>query len=246
MSETLPGTWPAAFEADMRLRMVAACRAMNAGGLNHGTSGNLSVRLDARHCLITPSGVAYDAMEPTDIAILAEDGRWRGPLRPSSEWRFHADIMRARPDAGAILHTHSRHATALACLGEGIPAFHYMVAVAGGSSIRCAPYARFGTKALSELALVALSDRKACLLVHHGMIVIAATPEKALTLAREVDELAAVYLLARAAGTPKTLDEDEMAGVLALFASYGTPHFPDHELQSLDEAQPGKMEASPG
>ncbi len=235
--------WPATLEADMRQRMVAACRAMNTSGLNHGTSGNLSVRLDARHCLITPSGLAYDAMEPADLAILAEDGRWRGPLRPSSEWRFHADIMRARPDAGAILHTHSRHATALACLGEGIPAFHYMVAVAGGSSIRCAPYARFGTKALSELALAALSGRKACLLAHHGMIVIAATPEKALALAREVDELAAVYLLARAAGDPKTLDEDEMAGVLGLFASYGTPDFPDRELLRMDEGPSGKTKA---
>lgn len=235
--------WAATFEADTRQRMVVACRAMNASGLNHGTSGNLSVRLDARHCLITPSGLAYDAMEPADLAILAEDGRWRGPLRPSSEWRFHADIMRERPDAGAILHTHSRHATALACLEESIPAFHYMVAVAGGSSIRCAPYARFGTKALSELALAALSGRKACLLAHHGMIVIAATPEKALALAREVDELAAVYLLARAAGVPRTLDEDEMAGVLGLFASYGTPDFPDHELFRMDEGPPGQTKA---
>lgn len=233
-------SWPAAFETDMRQRMVEACRAMNTSGLNHGTSGNLSVRLDAHHCLITPSGLAYDAMEPADIAILAEDGRWRGPLRPSSEWRFHADIMRARPDAGAILHTHSRHATALACLEEDIPAFHYMVAAAGGTSIRCAPYARFGTRALSELALAALNGRKACLLAHHGMIVIAATPEKALALAREVDELAAVYLLARAAGVPKTLGEDEMAGVLELFASYGTPDFPDHELVRMGECPPGQ------
>lgn len=234
----LSDPWAAPFETDMRLRMVAACRAMNAGGLNHGTSGNLSVRLDQDHCLITPSGVAYDAMEPADIAILAQDGRWRGPLRPSSEWRFHADILRARPDSGAILHTHSRHATALASLGEGIPAFHYMVAVAGGSSIRCAPYARFGTKALSDLALEALDGRRACLLAHHGMIVLAATPEKALVLAREVEELAATYLLARSAGSPGTLDEAEMAGVLGLFASYGTPDFPDDELSRMDERLP--------
>lgn len=235
--------WAATYEADMRQRMVASCRAMIASGLNHGTSGNLSVRLDARHCLITPSGLAYDAMEQADLAIIAEEGCWRGPLRPSSEWRFHADIMRARPDAGAILHTHSRHATALACLEEGIPAFHYMVAVAGGSSIRCAPYARFGTRALSELALVALSDRNACLLAHHGMIVIAATPEKALALAREVDELAAVYLLARAAGVPKILSEDEMAGVLKLFVSYGTPDFSDPELVRMDQSSPGVTKA---
>jgi L-fuculose-phosphate aldolase len=222
-------------EADLRQRMLAVCLKMNAIGLNAGTSGNLSVRLDPERCLITPSGVAYDAMSPADMAALDMAGRWSGPFRPSSEWRFHRDILKARPEVGAILHTHSRHATALACRSEDLPAFHYMIAVAGGNSIRCAPYQTFGTQALSEAALEALQGRKTCLLAHHGMIVLERTPERALALAVEVEELCAMYLLARQAGPVESLSEAEMAKVIRLFETYGTPAFPDEELVRVGE-----------
>jgi L-fuculose-phosphate aldolase len=217
-------------EADLRRRMLEVCLAMNATGLNAGTSGNLSVRLDAKRCLITPSGIAYDRMSPMDMAVLDEAGRWSGPYRPSSEWRFHRDILKARPEVGAILHTHSRHATAVAVLGHDLPAFHYMIAVAGGESIRCAPYRTFGTQELSEVALTALEGRKACLLAHHGMIVLERTPERALALATEVEQLCAIYLLARQSGPVATLDADEMRRVIRLFETYGTSAFPDPDL----------------
>jgi L-fuculose-phosphate aldolase len=219
-----------ASEADLRRRMLEVCLSMNASGLNAGTSGNLSVRLDQSRCLITPSGLAYDRTAPTDMAVLDDSGRWSGPYRPSSEWRFHRDILKARPEVGAILHTHSRHATAVAVRGEDLPAFHYMVAVAGGDSIRCAPYRTFGTQELSEAALAALEGRKACLLSHHGMIVLERTPERALALATEVEQLCAIYLLARQAGPVETLDGEEMRRVICLFETYGTPAFPDPGL----------------
>lgn len=222
-------------ESDLRARMVDVCRAMNRAGVNQGTSGNLSARLGDRSCLITPSGVDYDSMQVKDIARLYFDGRWSGPTRPSTEWRFHRDILAARADAGAVLHTHSRHATAIACLHEDIPAFHYMVAIAGGSSIRCAPYATFGSQQLSDAALAALEDGKACLLAQHGLIVIETTPERALKLAIEVEALAAMYIAARQMGKPKLLPKREMDKVLALFRTYGTPGFPDGELRRIDE-----------
>lgn len=221
-------------ERELRARMIDVCREMNRIGLNQGTSGNLSVRLDHDRCLITPSGVDYDAMENADIATLRSDGRWSGPVRPSSEWRFHRDILKARPEAGAVLHTHSRHATAIACLDQDIPAFHYMVAIAGGASIRCARYATFGSQQLSDAALQALDGRKACLLAHHGLIVIEATAEKALRLAVEIEALASMYLSARQVGEPRTLPKREMEKVLALFRTYGTPEFPDQELRRID------------
>ena len=217
-------------EASLRRRMLSICRQMTATGLNTGTSGNLSARLDAGRCLITPSGMAYETMTPDDIAVLDHQARWSGPHRPSSEWRFHRDILQARSDAGAILHTHSRHATALACLGADLPAFHYMIAVAGGDSIRCAPYRTFGTQDLSDVALAALEGRKACLLAHHGLIVLERTPERALALAVEVEQLCAIYLLARQAGQVPSLDGAEMARVIELFRSYGTPEFLDQDL----------------
>ena len=224
-------------ELQLRKQMVATCRQMNAVGLNQGTAGNLSVRLDARRCLITPSGVPYESLTPEQMAILHQDGRWSGPLRPSTEWRFHRDILAARPDAGAVLHTHSRHATAIACCEEDLPAFHYMIAAAGGDSLRCAPYHTFGTQALSDAALAALQGRKACLLAHHGLIVLERTQEKALALALEVESLCAIYLLARQSGTLRNLDKAEMATVIGLFQTYGTPDFPDAELVRIDQGR---------
>jgi L-fuculose-phosphate aldolase len=206
-------------EAGLRKEIVAAARRMNALGINQGASGNVSARV-GRGFLITPSALAYEAMSAGDIVKISAAGKASGARTPSSEWRIHHDIYAARPDAGAIVHTHSVQATALACLGRAIPAFHYMVAAAGGDSIRCAPYAVFGSQALSDAALIALAERRACLLAHHGVIALGADLDAALGLAVEVEALAAQYLAALGAGTPKTLSKKQMAEVLARFARY--------------------------
>lgn len=225
-------------EPALRRALIDTCRAMNASGINQGTSGNASARLDGQRFLITPSGRAYDAMKPADIPLMGLDGRWSGRFRPSTEWRFHRDIFAARPDVGAIVHAHSSFATALACLRLDVPSFHYMVAVAGGDSIRCAPYATFGTQALSDHALAALEDRKACLLANHGLIATGATPQKALALAIEVETICGMYLRARAVAEPTRLSDDEVARVLELFRTYGTPDFPDTELRRVASVAP--------
>lgn len=217
-------------ERSLRTAVIRACREMNAQGINQGTSGNVSARLSADRFLITPSGMPYGRMKPADLPVMSLDGRWWGPNRPSTEWRFHRDILAARPEVEAVLHAHPRHATALASLGKGIPAFHYMVAAAGGADIRCAPYATFGTARLSHLALKALDGRRACLLANHGMIVAERSLEKALALAVEVETLAAMYLLALGAGRPRILKPGEMASVIELFRTYGTSDFPDRDL----------------
>ncbi len=196
----------------VRREMVETCRRMNATGLNQGTSGNLSVR-DGDGFLITPTSLAYDRMQPADIVRLAFDGGFEGPRRPSSEWRFHRDILAGRPDIGCVLHCHSVYATTLACHHRSIPAFHYMIAVAGGTTVRCAPYATFGTQALSDLMLAALEDRLACLLGQHGQISLGKTMEAALAVAVEVETLARLYVQAQAFGEPPVLSDAEMARV---------------------------------
>ena len=201
-------------EADLRRAMVDTCRRMNATGLNQGTSGNLSAR-SGDGFLITPTSLPYDAMEPTDLVPMGFDGGHAGRRRPSSEWRFHRDILLRRGDVAAVLHTHSVYATTLACHHRAIPAFHYMVAVAGGSTIRCAPYATFGTQALSDHALAALEGRRACLLGQHGMIALGASPAAALALAVEVETLARLYVQALVLGEPPVLPDDEIARVMA-------------------------------
>ena len=151
---------------------------MNAHGINRGKSGNVSARLSGAGFdgfVVTPTGLAYEDTRPEDVVPMTLDGDARGSRLPSSEWRFHRDIYRARPEVNAVVHTHAPFATTLACLSRGIPAFHYMVAVAGGRDIRCAPYATFGTQELSDRALAALDGRKACLLAHHGMIAVGAS-----------------------------------------------------------------------
>ena len=163
----------------------------------------------------------YAKITPADIVEISADGEPRGRRAPSSEWPFHGDILAARPEFGAVLHAHPPHATALACLRSPIPAFHYMVAVAGGSDIRCAAYATFGTRALSRNVLAALEDRRACLLANHGMIACGADLAAAFALALEVENLARQYLLALSAGTPKILGAREMAKILRLFEDYG-------------------------
>ncbi|HLJ65415.1 MAG TPA: class II aldolase/adducin family protein [Stellaceae bacterium] len=204
---------------ERRALIAAACR-MNALGINQGKSGNLSLRVDDAF-LVTPTGMDYHRLEPADIVRMDLDGNSVGRRLPSSEWRIHRDILASRPEVGAVIHTHAMFATTLACLHYDIPAFHYMVAVAGGASIRCAPYATFGTPELSALALQALQGRKACLLANHGMIAVEADLDRALSLALEVETLAAMYWRSLQLGKPKLLKAAEMRRVLAKFATYG-------------------------
>ena len=201
-------------EAELRQQLVTVARRMNASGLNQGTSGNLSVRIPGG-LLITPSSLPYELMQPQDLVALdlAGGSRDDGARRPSSEWRLHADILAGRPEIGAVLHCHSIHATALACHGRAIPPFHYMTAVAGGDDIRCAPYATFGTAELSELAVAALVDRRACLLGQHGQVALGASLDQALRIAIEVETLAQMYLQALQLGEPPLLSPEQMAAV---------------------------------
>ncbi|WP_333814436.1 class II aldolase/adducin family protein [Tabrizicola sp.] len=199
--------------------IIAACRELNASGLNQGTSGNISLRQGAG-LLITPTSLPYDAMEPADIVAIGVDGQASGERRPSSEWRFHYDILRNRPDVNAVVHAHPVHATALAMHGRPIPAVHYMVAIAGGDEIRCAPYARFGTQELSNAALKALDGRMACLLAHHGIIALGRTLSQAMWMAQEIEALARMYLVSLQLGEPPRLSPEEIEGVRAAMKGY--------------------------
>jgi len=226
-------------ENEARASLVDAARRMASLGINTGRAGNVSLRWDRGGeggCLVTPSALAYERMTIDDIVWLplaVADGedpvapaptRAHGSRSPSSEWRLHRDVYATRTDAQAIVHAHPPHATALACLprihAEGIPAFHYMVAVAGGDDIRCAPYATFGTKSLSDHARTALDGRRACLLAQHGTVALGAGLEAALELAVEVESLARMYWLALQLGEPVRLDAEQMAQVHARFARY--------------------------
>jgi len=213
-------------EHALRAAVIATAREMNALGINRGKSGNVSARWSEDAFdgfLVTPSGLAYESTAPEDIVAVGLDGTARGERAPSSEWRFHRDIYAARQEIGAIVHTHAPFATTLACLDRPIPAFHYMVAVAGGNDIRCAPYATFGTQQLSDCALRALDGRRACLLSHHGMIATGASLSDALALAVEVEHLAEVYWRAVQIGVPELLPDGEMRVVLEKFRTYGIP-----------------------
>jgi len=203
----------------LRTRIVRTARAMNALGINRGKSGNVSARVEGGF-LVTPSALPYDETAPQDIVFVDGEGKAIGTRVPSSEWRFHRDIYAERADANAIVHTHAPFATTLACLDRAIPAFHYMVAVAGGDDVRCAPYATFGTQALSDHAVRALDGRRACLLAHHGMIALGAALDAALALAVEVETLAEMYWRTLAIGEPTLLSADEMTAVVAKFDRY--------------------------
>jgi len=205
--------------AGLQEQVLATAQAMNNQGLNQGTSGNVSVR-DGAGFWITPSALPYDRCQPNDVVWVERSGKSRGKRKPSSEWRMHADIYRAYPQAGAILHAHSLCCSTLACLERSIPAFHYMVAIAGGNSIRCAPYATFGTQALSDTVVEALRDRTAALLGHHGMVCFASDLDRVLALAIEVEALASVYLQALQVEEPPVLPESEMIEVLYRFKDY--------------------------
>jgi L-fuculose-phosphate aldolase len=207
-------------DAELRCAIIVCARRMNEVGLNQGTSGNLGVRVEGGF-LVTPTGMDYAALTPDDIVFMRFDGRHEGRRLPSSEWRFHRDILAARDDVDVVLHAHSMFATTLACLRRDIPSFHYMVAVAGGRDIRCAPYATYGTEDLSLHAVEALKGRKACLLANHGLIALGNDLAGALKLAVEVETLAAMYWRALQVGEPVLLDAREMTRVLKKFSTYG-------------------------
>lgn len=240
MSATRPV--PHASENHARQALIETCLQFAPLGLNQGKSGNASLRWHRSAedgMLVTPSGLAYERMQIDDLVwvpleqpaphdhepVLAPPPRFDGPRVPSSEWRMHLDIYRARREAGAVVHVHSSYATTLACLpaiqAAGIPAFHYMIAVAGGHDIRCARYATFGTQALSDEALAALTDRRACLLANHGQIALGADLPQALSIALEVETLSRQYLQALQVGSPVVLSDEEMRRVLEAFAGYG-------------------------
>lgn len=201
-------------------QLVTASLTLLESGLNQGTSGNVSIRVDGGF-LITPSGVAPKALTPEMMVKMALDGQYEGEMKPSSEWRFHLDLYKNRDDCEAIVHTHSTYASALSCLREPLPAFHYMIAVAGGDSVRCAEYALFGTQALSDAVLTAIASRQACLMANHGLIAIGANLEKALYIAQEIELLCQQYLAARQVGEPVLLTDAEMQAVFTQFKGYG-------------------------
>jgi L-fuculose-phosphate aldolase len=207
-------------EIDLKAAVLATARAMNAEHLNRGAAGNVSVR-HGDGFLVTPTGMAYDACAPDDVVFVGLNGKPTGPRKPSSEWRFHRDIYAARPEAGAIVHAHAPFAVSLACMGCAIPPFHYMVARFGGTDVRCAAYATFGSQALSDAVLAALHDRCACLMAHHGMVVFGRDLNHALALAVELEALCEQYWRVLQIGGPRLLAADEMARVLLAFRDYG-------------------------
>jgi L-fuculose-phosphate aldolase len=209
-------------EIELRSEMVCITKRLDELGLNRGTSGNLSARFD-EGMLITPSGMGAEGLTEDDIVFVHMDGTARGRWQPSSEWLFHRDIYAQRADAGAVVHTHSVAATALACLRRDIPPFHYMIALIGGDNIRCAKYATFGTQELSDNALAALHGRKACLLANHGMIATGKDLAEAFRITVEVETLSEMYLRALQAGEPVLLTADEFLAAQQRFAGYGKP-----------------------
>lgn len=212
-------------EAALRRAILTAARRLEAAGHSPGSSGNVSVRLERAseaggvHLLITPSGVEPAALEPADLVVATTAGEVvEGRLAPSSELPFHAAILRARPDVGAVVHTHSRFATILACTRRGIPAMHYMVAATGRFEIPCSPYATPGSRALSEAVVETLGDAGACLLANHGQIAVGPDLDAAVRAAELVERLAETHWGALAIGREHTLRDDEMREVVATYA----------------------------
>ena len=215
-----PGRVTSSDESGKRQAIIDACRRMNALGINQGTSGNISVRHE-EGMLVTPTSVPYDSMVPDQIVFMGMDGSFAAGQRPSSEWRFHLDIMRSRDEVNAVVHAHPTYATILSIMGLEIPPIHYMVAVAGGDNIRCSPYATFGTPELSAHAVSALEGRMACLLGHHGMIAVGPSLARALWLAVEVETLARQYHGCLQIGKPPLLSKAEIELVRKKMAAYG-------------------------
>jgi len=204
----------------MKAKLVYTAQKLATLGFNKGASGNCSIR-DARGFVITPSGVDTEVMTADSMVVVKMNGDAEANKKPSSEWRFHRDIYQHHSEVNAIIHTHSMFATTIACLHQDVPPFHYMVAMAGGGSIRCAPYALFGTQALSDAAISALKDRKACLLANHGMIAMGGSLDEALAVAVEVESLCEQYWrLLQITPTPPLLSDGEMQAVLEQFKGY--------------------------
>lgn len=212
-------------DLEQRRSLINTVLKMNELGINQGSSGNASVRLDDGF-LITPSGMPYENIQPEDIVLKRFGGEYQSPnglRKPSSEWRFHEDILIARPEVNAIVHTHGKAVMTIACLRKDIPPFHYMIALAGGDTIRCAPYRTFATQELSDVALKALEGRKACLLANHGQIALGGSLAQALSMALEVDTLCDVFWKTIIAGGAPLLNEDEIVEALVKFnKGYGT------------------------
>ncbi|MDR3517266.1 MAG: class II aldolase/adducin family protein [Azospirillaceae bacterium] len=204
----------------IRSEIIATCLRMNDANLNVGSAGNISVRVRGGF-LITPSGIAYETMRPEQIVAMDMEGRYYGDFIPSSEWRFHYDILKARPDVDVVLHSHATHCAILACCRLDIPPIHYMVAVSGGSVIKCSDYAPFGTQALSVAALEALGPRMACLLGNHGVITLGKTLNSAFGVLAETENLARIYIGTRMLGGGVLLTAPEMDVVLQRFKTYG-------------------------
>ena len=234
-------------EKALRTAIIAQCRALNATGLNQGSSGNISARVgDAM--LITPTTIAYDRMRPEMIAAMpinGEYGAWAGPLKPSTEWRFHLDILRARPDVGAIVHCHPPYGTTLAMLHKPILAAHYMIALFGGPVIECTKYAPYGTKELSDLAVAGLGDRHGVLLGNHGVIATGATLESAMHRIVELEALARMYYLAIAVGRPAILSDEEIGRTVERFKTYGGGPDAQKALAPIKKRARSKAKAAP-
>ena len=209
-------------ESSARESLVTAARHLNRSGLNQGRSGNISVR-QGTEILITASGTSFDDLTAGQVVMTDLQGRWSGELKPSSELSFHCAVYRERPDIAAVVHLHSPWATSLACMHRPIPAFHYMVAVAGGEDIPCVPYATFGTDELARHVAQGLRDRNACLLANHGQIAAGSSLRAALELAAEVENLSRCYGQILGMGEPVLLSREQMADVLAKFSDYGRP-----------------------
>lgn len=210
-------------ELKIRKKIIALCKQMNASGLNQGTSGNISAAHKGK-MLITPSGIAYEDMQPEQIASMSlvhDDDSFDGPCKPSSEWHFHRAILRSNPANGAVIHTHSNYATVLSIARQNIPACHYMIAAFGGNNVRCADYATFGTSELTSNIIEAMKGRTACLMANHGMVVAGANLDKAMWAAVELEALSRQYYQARVLGGMVILPNEEIDVVLEKFKSYG-------------------------
>ena len=207
-------------ENQLKTKVLETAQAMNASGINRGSSGNVSAR-SGEGFIITPTGMPYERCTPDDMVSVDSDGTPHSDRKPSSEWRFHRDIYQAYPEAGAVVHTHAAFATSLACMEVEIPPFHYMIARFGGNTVRCASYALFGTQELSDAMIAALRDRRACLMAHHGMVIYGRNLEHALALAVELETLCEQYWRVLQMGQPNLIPNDEMVRVLEKFRSYG-------------------------
>jgi L-fuculose-phosphate aldolase len=206
----------------LRADVLACARKLTDTGINRGSAGNVSVRAQqADGFLITPTGLGYHQMTKSDIVAMTMEGSFGGACRPSSEWRMHRDIYAMRPEAGAVIHTHSTFATVLACMDCDVPPFHYMIARFGGADVRCAPYATFGSQELSDHMLLALEGRSACLLAHHGALVVGRDLAQAFALAQELEDLCEQYWRVLQIGKPELLSDEEMQRVLEKFSTYG-------------------------